>query len=70
MPRSKKSSVQGLSETAVFLDGVVYSRAAEFHEHLLGLTVVDVARDHGAEGGHLWAMEEGGEINRSQKALS
>jgi hypothetical protein len=29
---------------------------------------VDVARDHGAEGGHLWAMEEEGEINRYQEA--
>ena len=26
------------------------------------LSVVDVARDHGTEGGHLWAMEEDGEI--------
>ena len=56
-------------ETAVFPDGEVYSRAAGFRAHLLGPTAADVVHGHGAEGGHLWAMGEEGEINRSQEAL-
>ena len=57
-------------EKVVFLDGAVYSQAVGFRARLLGLTAVDVGRDHEAKGGHLWAMEEEGKIDRSQEALS
>jgi hypothetical protein len=67
-PGREKSNAQGLSGDSCFPGGEVYSRAAGFCAHLLGPMAVDVARDHGAEAGHLWAMEEEGEINRYQEA--
>jgi hypothetical protein len=62
-PGREKSNAQGLSGDSCFPRGEVYSREAGFRAHLLGPTAVDVARDHGAEGGHLWAMEEEGEAS-------
>jgi hypothetical protein len=63
IPGREKSNAQGLSGDSCFPRGEVYSREAGFRAHLLGPTAVDVARDHGAEGGHLWAMKEEGEAS-------
>ena len=57
-------------ETTVFRDQEGYSGAAGFHAHLLELKAVEIAHDHEAGEGHLWATEEEGEIDRSQGAPS
>ena len=55
-----------------FPGGGAYSQAAgfQFRTQFLGPMAVDVARDHGTEGGYLWAMEEESEVNRPQDVIN